>query len=139
MHLPPLAALQKPRVKVSLAAVYAFMFIGWPLLIYYTGIGGWAKYWLMPWLGYHFWMSTFTLVHHTSPHIPFKGAENWNPAQAQLAGTVHCDYPSWSVAPLALVCACACSTFDGGHAEHPTLVLVSRSPAYLWGCQAALG
>lgn len=86
---------QKPRAKISLASVYAFMAIGWPLIIYYTGVDGWFKYWLMPWLGYHFWMSTFTLVHHTAPHIPFKPVGEWNPAQAQLAGTIHCDYPSW--------------------------------------------
>lgn len=86
---------EKPRVKISLAAVFAFMAIGWPAIIYFTGIAGWFKFWLMPWLGYHFWMSTFTMVHHTAPHIPFKDAQDWNSAQAQLGGTVHCDYPSW--------------------------------------------
>eukprot|EP00271_Cylindrocystis_brebissonii_P001231 TRINITY_DN11559_c0_g1_i2.p1 TRINITY_DN11559_c0_g1~~TRINITY_DN11559_c0_g1_i2.p1 ORF type:complete len:455 (+),score=71.65 TRINITY_DN11559_c0_g1_i2:360-1724(+) len=84
-----------PRVKTSLAAVYGFMAVGWPLIIYFTGLDGWFKFWLMPWLGYHFWMSTFTMVHHTAPHIPFKPAGEWNAAQAQLGGTVHCDYPSW--------------------------------------------
>lgn len=83
------------RVKISLAAVFAFMAIGWPLIIYKAGILGWVKFWLMPWLGYHFWMSTFTMVHHTAPHIPFKAPNKWNAAQAQLNGTVHCDYPSW--------------------------------------------
>ncbi|KAL0286450.1 UNVERIFIED_CONTAM: Omega-6 fatty acid desaturase, chloroplastic [Sesamum angustifolium] len=83
------------RVKISLACVFAFMAIGWPLIIYKTGILGWIKFWLMPWLGYHFWMSTFTMVHHTAPHIPFKSSEEWNAAQAQLHGTIHCDYPSW--------------------------------------------
>ncbi|KAJ9141144.1 hypothetical protein P3X46_031717 [Hevea brasiliensis] len=83
------------RVKISLACVFAFMAIGWPLIIYKTGIMGWIKFWLMPWLGYHFWMSTFTMVHHTAPHIPFKSSEEWNAAQAQLNGTVHCDYPHW--------------------------------------------
>ncbi|KAL1335227.1 omega-6 fatty acid desaturase, chloroplastic isoform X2 [Arachis ipaensis] len=83
------------RVKISLACVFAFMAIGWPLIIYKTGIMGWIKFWFMPWLGYHFWMSTFTMVHHTAPHIPFKYSENWNAAQAQLNGTVHCDYPQW--------------------------------------------
>lgn len=48
---------QRPRVVISLAAVFAFMAIGWPLIIYYTGWAGLVKYWLMPWLGYHFWMS----------------------------------------------------------------------------------
>ncbi|KAJ4913611.1 hypothetical protein Rs2_08232 [Raphanus sativus] len=83
------------RVKISLACVFAFMAVGWPLIIYKVGILGWVKFWLMPWLGYHFWMSTFTMVHHTAPHIPFKPADEWNAAQAQLNGTVHCDYPSW--------------------------------------------
>lgn len=40
-------------------------------------------------------MSTFTMVHHTAPHIPFRYSEEWNAAQAQLNGTVHCDYPRW--------------------------------------------
>ncbi|KAL8138563.1 hypothetical protein V2J09_004564 [Rumex salicifolius] len=83
------------RVMISLAAVYAFIGVGWPLIIYKTGIIGWMKFWLAPWLGYHFWMSTFTIVHHTAPHIPFKDAKEWNAAQAQLNGTVHCDYPQW--------------------------------------------
>lgn len=86
---------ERQRVKISLACVFAFMAIGWPLIIYKTGIMGWVKFWLMPWLGYHFWMSTFTMVHHTAPHIPFKKAEDWNSAQAQLGGTIHCDYPRW--------------------------------------------
>ncbi|KAE8676096.1 Omega-6 fatty acid desaturase [Hibiscus syriacus] len=57
------------RVKMSLACVFAFMAVGWPLIIYKTEIMGWIKFWIMPWLGYHFW--------------------------AQLTGTVHCDYPHW--------------------------------------------
>ena len=44
------------RVKISLACVFAFMAIGWPLIIYKTGVMGWIKFWLMPWLGYHFWV-----------------------------------------------------------------------------------
>ncbi|KAL3695200.1 hypothetical protein R1sor_009276 [Riccia sorocarpa] len=83
------------RVKISLAAVFGFMAVVWPLIIMKFGIVGWVKYWLMPWLGYHFWMSTFTMVHHTAPHIPFKDAKDWNSAAAQLGGTVHCDYPTW--------------------------------------------
>lgn len=41
-------------------------------------------------------MSTFTVIHHTAPHIPFKPANEWSAAHAQLAGTVHCDFP-WLV------------------------------------------
>jgi hypothetical protein len=82
-------------VIVSLAAVAAFALGVLPALAYFTGAAGLAKFWLMPWLGYHFWMSTFTVVHHTAPHIPFKPAGEWNAARAQLSGTVHCDYPRW--------------------------------------------
>ena len=38
-------------------------------------------------------MSTFTLVHHTLPDIHFSEPEDWDEAQAQLFGTVHCEYP----------------------------------------------
>jgi len=86
---------QKPRVVVSLVAVFAFMALAWPAIIYHTGITGWVKYWLMPWIGYHFWMSTFTVIHHTAPHIPFRDASTWDAAKAQLGGTVHCNFPYW--------------------------------------------
>ena len=50
-------ASEQLRVKISLAAVFAFVAIGWPLIIAQTGLNGWFKFWLMPWLGYHFWVS----------------------------------------------------------------------------------
>lgn len=84
---------QKPRVIISWLACAAFVGTVLPALYMYGGAWAVAKYWLMPWLGYHFWMSTFTVIHHTAPHIPFKAAEKWNAAKAQLMGTVHCDFP----------------------------------------------
>nr|XP_043626106.1 omega-6 fatty acid desaturase, chloroplastic-like [Erigeron canadensis] len=83
------------RVKKSLACVFAFVVIGWPLIVYKVGIVGWIKLWFMPWLLAHFWISTMTMIHHTAPHIPFKHRDDWNAAQAHLNGTVHCDYPRW--------------------------------------------
>lgn len=120
-HLPPCnAGLASPlpltghmrirlQVKISLAAVFGFMALAWPALIYYTGWWGFVKFWVAPWLGYHFWMSTFTVIHHTAPHIPFKPAEQWDAAKAQLSGTVHCDFPRWWVCPS----ACAAGTAGG--------------------------
>ena len=81
------------NVKTSIAVVVAFAAIVFPWLIINFGVWGFIKFWFIPWLGYHFWMSTFTLVHHTAPHISFSEPETWNEAKAQLAGTVHCDYP----------------------------------------------
>lgn len=83
------------KVKLSISVVVIFAAVLFPTLIMTTGVWGFIKFWLMPWLGYHFWMSTFTLVHHTAPKIPFRLPENWSAAEAQLAGTVHCHYPSW--------------------------------------------
>ncbi len=88
-------AKDRDKVKLSVAVVLVFAAIAFPMLIATTGIWGFVKFWLMPWLVYHFWMSTFTLVHHTDPEIPFYAADKWQAALAQLSGTVHCDYPRW--------------------------------------------
>jgi acyl-lipid omega-6 desaturase (Delta-12 desaturase) len=66
-----------------------------PIMIGTLGLWGFVKFWVLPWLVYHFWMSTFTIVHHTAADIPFNPAGEWNEAIAQLSGTVHCDYPAW--------------------------------------------
>ena len=86
---------EKPKVATSIAACAIFAAVCWPLLVAHTGWFGFLKHYVMPWLGFHFWLSMFTLVHHTSPHIPFKAKDVWDPVQAQLGGTVHCTYPKW--------------------------------------------
>ena len=86
---------QMPRVIVSWLAVAAFAGGVLPLVALNYGWMAVVKFWLVPWLGYHFWMSTFTVVHHTAPHIAFNESEDWNAAKAQLSGSVHCDYPAW--------------------------------------------
>ncbi|MFZ4664906.1 MAG: fatty acid desaturase [Prochlorotrichaceae cyanobacterium] len=82
-------------VRRSVLLVLVTAAIVFPLLFATVGVWGWVKFWLMPWLGYHFWMSTFTLVHHTDVNIPFTPASEWNEAESQLFGTVHCEYPAW--------------------------------------------
>lgn len=97
LHFNPgnFAERDRNKVKVSIAAVVIFAAVCFPTLIATMGLWGFVKFWLMPWLGYHFWMSTFTLVHHTASDIPFRLEENWNEVEAQLLGTVHCSYPRW--------------------------------------------
>ncbi len=90
-----LSPKQQQQMRFSAAVVILAAIIGLPLLVLTTGWFGLVKFWLMPWLVYHFWMSTFTIVHHTLPEIPFKYEGEWQEAHAQLAGTVHCDYPRW--------------------------------------------
>lgn len=55
-------AYERKKVLISLTWVFAFMAIGWPLIIYKTGVIGWFKFWLMPWLGYHFWVNFSSLI-----------------------------------------------------------------------------
>ena len=83
------------QVKFSALFVIGCAAIAFPTMIFTLGIWGFVKFWLMPWLVYHFWMSTFTIVHHTAPDIQFQEPEDWNEALAQLSGTVHCNYPAW--------------------------------------------
>lgn len=85
----------REKVRFSVLVVLFGAAIAFPLLFATTGIWGFVKFWLLPWLVFHFWMSTFTIVHHTAPEIPFTTADQWNEAIAQLTGTVHCDYPQW--------------------------------------------
>jgi len=85
----------RAQVKLSVLVVAIFAAIAFPVLVATTGIWGFVKFWLMPWLVYHFWMSTFTLVHHTVSDVPFSAASDWDAATAQLSGTVHCNYPRW--------------------------------------------
>lgn len=85
----------RAKVKGSIAAVVIFSAVFFPTLIATTGLWGLVKFWLMPWLVYHFWMSTFTLVHHTASDVQFRPTATWSAAEAQLAGTIHCTYPRW--------------------------------------------
>eukprot|EP00803_Ostreobium_quekettii_P004710 evm.model.scf_819.5 EVM.evm.TU.scf_819.5 scf_819:35289-38370(+) len=86
---------RKHEVYLSWGLVAAFVGTVWPWLVANYGFQGYVDFWLMPWLGYHFWMSTFTLVHHTAPHIPFRSEEEYHGARAKLGGTVNCEYPKW--------------------------------------------
>jgi acyl-lipid omega-6 desaturase (Delta-12 desaturase) len=86
---------QRKQVRFSILLVLIGGGIIYSGVIYASGIMGLVKFWLMPWLVYHFWMSTFTMFHHTMPEIPFTAASEWNEARAQLSGTVNCKYPWW--------------------------------------------
>lgn len=86
---------EREQIRFSALVVLISAAISFPIMLFTLGIWGFVKFWLLPWLVYHFWMSTFTIVHHTMPDIPFKPADEWNEVEAQLSGTVHCDYPRW--------------------------------------------
>jgi len=86
---------QQPKVLFGIGCILAYGAAFFPAVVYYMGVWGLIKHWLVPWLGFHFWMSTFTMVHHTLPHIPFVTETDWTDARARLGSTVHCAYPKW--------------------------------------------
>jgi stearoyl-CoA desaturase (delta-9 desaturase) len=59
----------RTRIVLSLVCLYVFISVFFPLMLYNVGIWGLVKYWFIPWLVYHFWMSTF--VSTCSMKIPF--------------------------------------------------------------------
>jgi acyl-lipid omega-6 desaturase (Delta-12 desaturase) len=60
-------------------------------------LGGWygvVYLFLLPQLVVHFWLSTFTLLHHTHKDATWHAAADWSFA-VQLRGTTHVAYPRW--------------------------------------------
>ena len=58
----------RQRVVFSAAVVYLFSAIFFPVLLSSVGVWGLIKFWLLPFLAYHFWMSTF---HSWVYRVPF--------------------------------------------------------------------
>ena len=81
----------------SLKATSICTVLGMTAVAAAAGIAGLLKFWIMPWVAWHFWMGVITMVQHTAAHIPYRSPGDWHAARAQLMGTVHCDYPDWYV------------------------------------------
>lgn len=97
LHFDPsqVSEREQPKVKLSVTVVAIFAVVFFPTLLITTGVWGVLKFWLMPWLVFHFWLSTFTLIHHTDAEVQFRPTGAWNEVESQLGGTIHCDYPRW--------------------------------------------
>ncbi len=90
-----LSERERRQVRLSVTVVIVFAgFVSFTLILA-AGVWGLIKFWLVPWLIFHFWLSIITRFHHTSPDIPWKSEKNWDIAQAQLRGTIYCHYPRW--------------------------------------------
>ncbi|KAM9957522.1 hypothetical protein ACTFIR_009629 [Dictyostelium discoideum] len=57
----------KTKAIVSIAIVYIFGFIFFPMMFKFVGVSGFLNYWFAPWLILHFLLSTASLL----PSIPF--------------------------------------------------------------------
>jgi omega-6 fatty acid desaturase (delta-12 desaturase) len=84
---------EQKQIQLSLAVMFLWMVLSFVGAIYFYGIYGFVCFVLLPQLGFHFWLSTFTLFHHTHNEVNFMPAESWSPEKAQLGSTIHVDYP----------------------------------------------
>lgn len=84
---------REATASAVIVALFAAVFL--PALVRALGWGGALVYWGIPWLVFHFWKATFTLIHHTHPDIPYEASARWTPVSGQLYSTVHCTYPRW--------------------------------------------
>eukprot|EP01132_Coremiostelium_polycephalum_P002351 gene2351-2899_t len=76
----------KIKASVSIALVYIFAAIFFPLMLKFVGISGLLNYWFAPWLIFHFLVSTVTFL----PRIPFLEEE-----MVKQKYLVHITYPKW--------------------------------------------
>lgn len=83
--------LKKVRLSLIVTLFVGMAYIGGA----YALGGGYGVFWLflVPQLTFHFWLSTFTLFHHTNLKNQLLNQENWTPERAQLANTVHVAFP----------------------------------------------
>lgn len=82
-------------VRRSIVFVVLASIIYFPMLIYFTGITGFIKFFLVPWIAIHIWFSITTFMHHTSPDIPFLTTEHWTQNASRLLVTTDYRYPKW--------------------------------------------
>jgi len=72
-------ALLGGYLTISLASFYGSVF----------------KLFVVPFLVFHFWLSTFTYFHHRNANVGWKEDEEWTRLYGSLYATVHVDYPAW--------------------------------------------
>ncbi|GLI60987.1 hypothetical protein VaNZ11_003244 [Volvox africanus] len=76
-------------VLAGWAGPILFVGFGVPAILKAFGVSGFLSGYLVPWLVFHFWMSTLSMLQHTAPHIPFRAeGEGYDYGRATICGTV---------------------------------------------------
>eukprot|EP01125_Pyxidicula_operculata_P001643 TRINITY_DN11487_c0_g1_i1.p1 TRINITY_DN11487_c0_g1~~TRINITY_DN11487_c0_g1_i1.p1 ORF type:complete len:349 (-),score=58.86 TRINITY_DN11487_c0_g1_i1:75-1076(-) len=85
----------KRRVEVIRSIVFAT--IGGIITIkFVSSYGSVFKLFVVPFLVFQFWLSTFTYFHHRHPQSAgWKENDDWTRLYGSLFATVHVDYPAW--------------------------------------------
>ncbi len=74
---------------INMLCVYTFMALFFPLMVYFVGTWGLFKYYVIPMIVFHLWLSTFLKVNETLPKIQSK--------QTETSLATLCSYPFWLV------------------------------------------
>jgi len=83
------------RVGVTRSIIFAIIgaYMTWNFASSY---GNPIKLYVMPFLVFQFWLSTFTYFHHRHPRgAGWKENSDWTRLYGSLFATVHVDYPTW--------------------------------------------
>jgi len=93
--LPFTSRLMEDKIK-CLRSVVCCLVTGYFLINYLSTIGNiWSLY-VIPFLVFQFWLSTFTYFHHRHKEAAgWKKGEDWNPVFGGLFATIHVDFPAW--------------------------------------------
>jgi len=85
----------KNRLGVIRSIIFSIIggYVTYSILSY---LGSFFSLWVMPFLVFQFWLSTFTYFHHRNPRgAGWKEDLDWNRLYGSLLATIHVDYPSW--------------------------------------------
>jgi omega-6 fatty acid desaturase (delta-12 desaturase) len=84
---------RKLLMSVAISAITGIFYI-WACVAL-GGFYGVICGFIIPQIVFHFWLSTFTLLHHTAPDsVPLTDA-HWDPVRAQLDHSFHVEWPAW--------------------------------------------
>ncbi|KXZ46747.1 hypothetical protein GPECTOR_41g712 [Gonium pectorale] len=76
-------------VLAGWAAPALFAGLVFPAIVSAGGLSALFTYYLLPWLVFHFWLSTLSLVAHTAPHVPWRPDDgDYDAGRAVVCGTV---------------------------------------------------
>jgi len=77
--------------SIIFASIGAFITIS-----FVASYGSVLKLYVVPFMVFQFWLSTFTYFHHKHPRgVGWKEEADWSRLYGSLFATVHVDYPSW--------------------------------------------
>jgi len=79
---------EKNQIFVSILGLYGFIFIFFSTMINHVGVYGLFNYWLVPWLVFHFIVSTVNLI----PSVPIVEHQKYFTDSLYF---VHVNYPEW--------------------------------------------